>query len=85
MLVAYADSHWVSIVGMLGDRWVVVDSDNSRRNKAENGCFVMSPEDLQSLTYEGIAILGRHPAFAKPKAKRNARQAKPKRRERRHS
>jgi ABC-type bacteriocin/lantibiotic exporter with double-glycine peptidase domain len=77
LLVAYQDTHWVTVVGLFGDRWVVVDSDNSRRNKKENGTFVLAHKDLQSNDYQGIAILGRHPAMAR--AKSRSRRAKPRR------
>jgi hypothetical protein len=77
MLVCYDDSHWVTIVGMLGkDRWVVVDPDPDRWNTSENGTWVLEPKALRS-DYAGIAILGKHKRVAK--AKQHAHRAKPKR------
>ena len=38
--------HWVTIVGLLGDSFVVVDSTNTKQNKSENGCHVWSKRYL---------------------------------------
>ena len=77
MLVCYDESHWVTIVGMLGkDRWVVVDPDPDRWNTSENGTWVLEPKALRS-DYAGIAILGKHKRVAK--AKRRVRRARPRR------
>lgn len=33
--------HWVTVIGMVGTRFVVVDPSNSRRNRSENGVHVL--------------------------------------------
>ncbi len=38
--------HWIVAIGTLGDRIVIVDSANFKRNVAENGCHVWSKRHL---------------------------------------
>lgn len=68
MLVAYEDTHWVTIGGRLGkDKWIVIDSDNAGWNKRHNGVYVVEPEALRCKdgVYLGIAILGQHKRVSK--------------------
>ncbi len=64
ILVAYQNTHWVTVVGTLGDKWVVIDPDPDAWNRKQNGCYVMNPKVLQS-DYVGMAVLGRHNRVAK--------------------
>lgn len=74
MLVAYNDTHWVTVVGQLGrDRWVVVDPDPDPWNTRENGCYVVHPDKLET-KYVGIAILGKHSRQPKPKSRKRSRK-----------
>lgn len=55
--------HWVTTVGLLGDRVLVADPSNSQRNKRENGLHIRSKREFlkqwrhskQGLYY-GIAV-----------------------------
>jgi ABC-type bacteriocin/lantibiotic exporter with double-glycine peptidase domain len=38
--------HWVVVIGRIGDRFILIDSTNTVRNKAENGVAVMGRRDL---------------------------------------
>jgi hypothetical protein len=57
LISAYHDTHWVTVIGLLGDNWVVFDPDNAAFGKQEHGCFIMRPKDLKS-NYQGVAIMG---------------------------
>lgn len=39
-------NHWVTVVGMAGDRVLVVDPANTAKNMAENGILVLSRREL---------------------------------------
>lgn len=57
--------HWVTVIGMVGTRFVVVDPSNSKRNRAENGVHVVPRFVLRRSwqardgTYFGIRCLPR--------------------------
>lgn len=38
--------HWVTIVGIVGDRVLLVDPNDTKKNMAENGIYSMSRHDL---------------------------------------
>lgn len=38
--------HWVTAIGMLGDRVIIVDPTNAMTNKRENGVVVLSKREL---------------------------------------
>lgn len=38
--------HWVAIVGVVGDRFLLVDPTNTQRNSQENGCHSVSKAEL---------------------------------------
>lgn len=40
------DTHWAAIVGMLGGRYVIVDSERTVKNKKENGVHVIGTREL---------------------------------------
>jgi len=40
------DTHWVLIGGMLGDRYIIFDSERTKKNKAENGIQVLDIKGL---------------------------------------
>lgn len=40
------DTHWAIFAGTLGDRYVVVDSERTKKNKAENGVHVLDIKGL---------------------------------------
>jgi ABC-type bacteriocin/lantibiotic exporter with double-glycine peptidase domain len=39
-------SHWVTIIGMIGDRVLLADSANTKKNVSENGIHSLSRTDL---------------------------------------
>lgn len=41
-------SHWITIIGKVGDRFILIDSANTQANIKENGTHVVS---LKQLTY----------------------------------
>ena len=40
------DTHWAVIVGMLGKRYILVDSERTVKNKKENGVHVVTTREL---------------------------------------
>lgn len=42
----YNGAHWVALVGTIGDRVIVWDSDFSKKNKKENGSYALTEEQL---------------------------------------
>lgn len=38
--------HWVTVVGLVGDMFIVVDPTRTKGNKLENGCHVYSDSQL---------------------------------------
>lgn len=40
------DTHWATVVGMLGKRYVLVDSERTVKNKKENGVHVLDIRGL---------------------------------------
>lgn len=38
--------HWVTVVGMIGDRFAVADPANTKKNKEENGVHIWSVKQL---------------------------------------
>jgi ABC-type bacteriocin/lantibiotic exporter with double-glycine peptidase domain len=74
ILAVEGDSHWASVVGVLGgDRVVYVDSADYRENRRENGTYVFSKRKLARLwkarregtrkipSYYGIAVKRKEP------------------------
>jgi ABC-type bacteriocin/lantibiotic exporter with double-glycine peptidase domain len=56
-------NHWVAVVGKAVDRYIVVDSTNTKRNLKENGIHVLSKKELLRQWYNktdrllyGIAV-----------------------------
>lgn len=39
-------THWVSIIGIVGDRVILSDSSNTKKNTSENGIYSLSRTDL---------------------------------------
>lgn len=55
--------HWVTAIGMVGDRVILVDSTNTKINKSENGIWVLSKREFMTKwrhsrkgVYSGIVI-----------------------------
>ena len=46
ILCSEAWQHWVVIVGTLGDRVVLIDSSNTKRNRKENGVKILTKTQL---------------------------------------
>lgn len=46
ILAVDEDSHWVTLAGTLGDRYVLVDSERTEKNRKENGVYVLSVKEL---------------------------------------
>jgi len=46
-------AHWVACIGMLGERVILVDSSNMKKNKQENGVHVLSKERLMQRWWYG--------------------------------
>ena len=42
----YKGAHWISLVGVIGDRVVVWDSDFGKKNKRENGSYTLDKDQL---------------------------------------
>jgi ABC-type bacteriocin/lantibiotic exporter with double-glycine peptidase domain len=40
------DTHWATVVGMVGNRYVIVDSERTVKNKKENGVHVLDIRGL---------------------------------------
>ncbi len=38
--------HWVTVIGLVGDRVIVIDPSNSKKNARENGVMSLSRTDL---------------------------------------
>lgn len=39
-------SHWVTVIGKVGGRYIVVDPSRTKANLVENGVHVMAPKEL---------------------------------------
>lgn len=39
-------SHWVTVVGKIGDRFIIIDPANTKTNKSENGIHIVSKKQL---------------------------------------
>jgi ABC-type bacteriocin/lantibiotic exporter with double-glycine peptidase domain len=56
------DGHWVAIVAKVGNKFILVDSQNTKKNISENGIWVLSPRKMikewksQESGFYGIAI-----------------------------
>lgn len=54
--------HWVTIIGMIGDRFILVDPANTVENKKENGIHVLSQKTLSKIwqskngSFSGIVV-----------------------------
>ena len=46
IISAEKEDHWVVVIGVLGDRFILFDSNRTLRNKAENGVQVLTPGKL---------------------------------------
>jgi len=42
------DNHWCTLVGKIGSKYLLFDSDRSKYNKEENGIHVLSVEELEN-------------------------------------
>jgi ABC-type bacteriocin/lantibiotic exporter with double-glycine peptidase domain len=42
------DSHWCTIIGTFGKKYIMFDSDRSKYNKEESGVHLLSSEELDS-------------------------------------
>lgn len=41
------DNHWCTLIGKLGNKYILFDSDRSKYNKEENGVHVLSVDELE--------------------------------------
>lgn len=58
ILCARTWSHWVTVIGSLGDRVIVFDSMNTKSNKAEHGIHVLTKEQLIKQWWNAAAWVG---------------------------
>lgn len=42
------DNHWCTLIGKLGYKYILFDSDRSKYNKEENGVHVLTKEELEA-------------------------------------
>lgn len=42
------DDHWCTLIGKLGNKYILFDSDRSKYNKEENGIHVITVDELES-------------------------------------
>lgn len=40
------DNHWCTLIGTIGDKYILSDSENSKANKEQNGIYLLSENDL---------------------------------------
>lgn len=41
------DNHWVTLIGKLGSKYILYDSDNGKNNRDENGVQLLTYNDLE--------------------------------------
>lgn len=42
------DNHWCTLIGKIGNKYILFDSDRSKYNKEENGIHVLDPDKLEA-------------------------------------
>jgi ABC-type bacteriocin/lantibiotic exporter with double-glycine peptidase domain len=66
ILSVQQEKHWVTVIGMICDRYIIVDPARTERSKAENGVIMMSRRELLKywihpngdVKYYGIVVRG---------------------------
>lgn len=51
-------SHWVCVVGMSGDRLILVDSERTKENTRENGCHILTMKTVLRRWRAGRKVAG---------------------------